>query len=290
MCSVARLYQCCVEFELPHSSLLVLHAYACRPGDAFQVSQRFCFAEAHTGSSQGLPAGSSTSGRSPQSTDSVDGSSGHLPGQAGLFGDLQPALRVCGLAVSTTDEHLAVATAGKLMLLNITATLEAQEEAASNAVQAAGETDSDVDGSSVVPAPSLHVAGVLDTSATAGTAAVKHTQVALNVGQPPNRRGAVMQRHGRSVDLHWWNSAPPMCTSIIITLVLATTCKQHFACCVLCAGRKLGGGVLRFRDCASGGPGCCAAPAAASGCQRGWLGACVGLDEAHTVGRPPPAR
>jgi hypothetical protein len=102
-------------------------------------------------------AASSTSGQAPLiRAGSSDGSSESGPGDSSMFSRLPPALRLCGLTVSPTDEELAVTTAaGKLMLLNITAAVEAREEAAGLGAEveadAAGDAADGAAATSVAP-------------------------------------------------------------------------------------------------------------------------------------------
>lgn len=77
-------------------------------------------------------AASSSSGQASPAGYKAEASSTACTGDSSPFSSLPPASRVCGLTVSPTDEELAVATAaGKVLLLNIAAAVEAREEAAS---------------------------------------------------------------------------------------------------------------------------------------------------------------
>lgn len=122
---------------VPRLSNRCVPAYACaacRPGNtgAFSVLHKFMFA-AQPGHSPGSTlAADSTSGQAPARTSSSDGGSAvACTNGSSVFSSLPPVLRVCGLTVSSTDEQIAVATAaGRVMQLNITAAVEAREEAA----------------------------------------------------------------------------------------------------------------------------------------------------------------
>lgn len=96
----------------------------CRSGnsDAFCVQHKFTFAG---------PVNSLADG--PLAAADIDraGSSLGIMDNISPFSYLDPALRLCGLAVSPTDEHLAISTAaGRLLLLSVAAAVEAREEAA----------------------------------------------------------------------------------------------------------------------------------------------------------------
>lgn len=144
--------------------------------DAFCMSQRFVFAEVGSSAGNSLTAGSSSL-LAPIASGSVAGSSVTAQSDAGPFSHLPPALRVSGLAVSTTDEHLAITTAaGKIMWLNITAALEAQEEADStnNTVQdAAAKQVGSGDGSPAV----VFNPQVLDSASAVNPAAAVQSEV-----------------------------------------------------------------------------------------------------------------
>lgn len=105
--------------------------------DAFQVSQVFRFAEPAgkwlpnslaAARSSGGGSGRASSADASISTDGNGSMLGLADASSSAFSHLPPTLRVCGLAVSATDEHLGVATAaGKLLMLNIAAAVEARE-------------------------------------------------------------------------------------------------------------------------------------------------------------------
>lgn len=146
--------------------------------DAFCMSQRFVFAETGSSAGNSLTAGSSSL-LAPIASGSVAGSSVTAQGDAGPFSHLPPALRVSGLAVSTTDEHLAIATAaGKIMWLNIAAALEAQEEADStnNTVQDAEAAAKQVGSGDSSPAVVANPE-VLDSASAMNSAAAVQSEV-----------------------------------------------------------------------------------------------------------------
>lgn len=111
-------------------------------------------------------AASSTSGQAPIArAGSTDGGSETGQADNSMFSRLPPALRVCGLTVSPTDEELAVATAaGKLMLLNIAAVVEAREEAAGLGAAVGADAAADpADGAATAAAPGVNAVGEAGT-------------------------------------------------------------------------------------------------------------------------------
>lgn len=124
--------RCCLLLLLLLMMMCIVAGFnSLSSADAFKLSHQFRFAELSVW--QGL-AHMQSSGRAS----SIDASSaGNINSAVGRldcrpFSHLPAALRVCGLAVSATEEYLAVATAaGKLMLLNIASAAEAQADAAS---------------------------------------------------------------------------------------------------------------------------------------------------------------
>jgi hypothetical protein len=138
---------------------------SCRSGssDAFCIQHKFIFAGPLNSLSDGFLAASSSPGPSLAAADiDTDSSSVGISDDASPFSYLDPALRLCGLAVSPTDEHLAISTAvGRLLLLNVAAAVEAREEAA--------EASSNSSSGDAVGAAALHP-GSSDGASPAGAA------------------------------------------------------------------------------------------------------------------------
>lgn len=184
----------------------------CRAGntDAFCVSHKFPFAGQPSSSLCGTltgGGGGSSSGQTHAFAGSTEASSSAALGDSGPFGSLAPALRVCGLTVSPTDEQIAVATAaGKLMVLNIAAAVEAREEAASTAgaVPADGPRSQcgSVDGAAVAAEPGAAMGVALD--ALAEESIQEQVMRGLIAGSQLHRRCCLhvrhSQRHGMPVE------------------------------------------------------------------------------------------
>lgn len=111
----------------------VLCLTCCRSGntDAFCIQHKFMFAGPVASLADAALTASSSPGPSLAGAEmDADSSSLGIMDDTSPFNHLDPAVRVCGLAVSPTDEHLAISTAaGRLLLLNTAAAVEAREEA-----------------------------------------------------------------------------------------------------------------------------------------------------------------